>query len=297
MEPREGAPAVQAVTFDHACVGCGYNLRGLVRDGVCPECGKPVADSLHGNLLRFASPGYLASLHSGVFLVLASIIAQILCIVLMVIATILGLVFARPQPGASSSAFISTFIIVTNGLAALLTFVTLYGWWKLSEPDPGYEGRDDASQARRWLRALVIVQAIGTVMGYVLSLFFPMAISGLLAALGIGSGAGATSGTAVGAGILLGVVAILLAIVINLAWIASFFLQMVYVRWLAVRVPDGWIDRRAKLLLWLGPLLYVVGSFCVGIGSLVALILYWNMLDRLREGLKGIRIAQGSLKA
>ena len=31
---------------DHACVGCGYNLRGLPFDHRCPECGKPCAESV-----------------------------------------------------------------------------------------------------------------------------------------------------------------------------------------------------------------------------------------------------------
>ena len=28
------------------CVGCEYNLRGVAMEGACPECGRPVADSV-----------------------------------------------------------------------------------------------------------------------------------------------------------------------------------------------------------------------------------------------------------
>jgi hypothetical protein len=28
-----------------ACIGCGYNLRGLSHEGRCPECGRAVTDS------------------------------------------------------------------------------------------------------------------------------------------------------------------------------------------------------------------------------------------------------------
>jgi hypothetical protein len=35
------------------CLSCGYSLEGLERDGVCPECGTPVADSLRKSALGF----------------------------------------------------------------------------------------------------------------------------------------------------------------------------------------------------------------------------------------------------
>ena len=63
---------------DRACVRCGYNLRGLPRAGVCPECSTPVADSLRTKILKYSSPEYLAKLHRGVFLVQTAIIIQIL---------------------------------------------------------------------------------------------------------------------------------------------------------------------------------------------------------------------------
>ena len=31
---------------DILCEGCGYTLNGLPEDGRCPECGKPVAESI-----------------------------------------------------------------------------------------------------------------------------------------------------------------------------------------------------------------------------------------------------------
>jgi len=40
------APAPAAVDVDLPCVGCDYNLRTRPRDGVCPECGLPVRETL-----------------------------------------------------------------------------------------------------------------------------------------------------------------------------------------------------------------------------------------------------------
>ncbi len=39
-------PTQDTLSFDLACVGCGYNLRSLRRDGDCPECGRPIRDTL-----------------------------------------------------------------------------------------------------------------------------------------------------------------------------------------------------------------------------------------------------------
>ena len=45
------APALPALASDLACRKCGYHLRGLPTNGMCPECGTPVAISLRGPLL------------------------------------------------------------------------------------------------------------------------------------------------------------------------------------------------------------------------------------------------------
>jgi hypothetical protein len=69
------------VPEDLACIRCGYNLRTLREDGVCPECGDAVAESLRyrgrltprqlqqrklryalANVLAFYAPGLLVPL-------------------------------------------------------------------------------------------------------------------------------------------------------------------------------------------------------------------------------------------
>ncbi len=66
---------------DAICLQCGYSIRGLPHGGRCPECGTPIQRSLQGNLLRYSSPAYLATLNRGVFLILAAIAAQVICVV------------------------------------------------------------------------------------------------------------------------------------------------------------------------------------------------------------------------
>lgn len=45
-------PGMDRVLTNCACIGCGYNLRGLTRDGCCPECETDVEQSLRGNELE-----------------------------------------------------------------------------------------------------------------------------------------------------------------------------------------------------------------------------------------------------
>lgn len=53
------------VTIDAPCARCGYNLRGLMCDGRCPECAAPVEHSLCGDELIHASPEWIDTLARG----------------------------------------------------------------------------------------------------------------------------------------------------------------------------------------------------------------------------------------
>ena len=54
-----------AFTGHAPCNQCGYDLHGLPLDGHCPECSRPVALSLQGDELRFASTPYLETISKG----------------------------------------------------------------------------------------------------------------------------------------------------------------------------------------------------------------------------------------
>ncbi len=56
----------EPLTRDTPCIHCGYNLRGLVPGGMCPECGHAIDESLRGDLLRFANPNWLRRVRLGV---------------------------------------------------------------------------------------------------------------------------------------------------------------------------------------------------------------------------------------
>jgi hypothetical protein len=58
------------IPCDLPCVSCGYNLRTLRRNAMCPECGAPIRDSLRLQLLHFAPREWLDRLFRGAVLTL-----------------------------------------------------------------------------------------------------------------------------------------------------------------------------------------------------------------------------------
>ena len=101
--PRRG----QRVGEDLACAGCGHNLRGAAVAGNCPECGRPVGQTLHGTAVdpgeRDAAADAMRSLAKSYLLSAGAPLALVACIgpVLLVLAgiglaqRIIGLVGAR----------------------------------------------------------------------------------------------------------------------------------------------------------------------------------------------------------
>jgi hypothetical protein len=63
---------------------------------------------------------------------------------------------------------------------------------------------------------------------------------------------------------------------------------MLYVRWLAPRIPSPAIEGRAKLYMWLLPVIYIIGFCAIGLGPVVATIMYFLLLNEVRIRLRNI---------
>ena len=82
----DGAPGqTSVVTDDLHCRVCGYNLRGLPRDGFCPECGEPVSHAHGPPLLRYADRKWVAALALGVRLLLFGGLSTVFGVVLLAV--------------------------------------------------------------------------------------------------------------------------------------------------------------------------------------------------------------------
>lgn len=245
------------VNRDVPCVGCSYNLRGLPIHRNCPECGEPISNSATGILLEDAPPEYVMKIRGGLSLVLNGILAAI---VFGLLAGVMGFAFAGQHTWLVPLLNIGGFIVGA---------VMLLGYWKFTEPDPVMEAIEQPTADRKVIRVTLMV-SLGV---SVLQLF-----TGLLVQTGSAGNSAALPASVLG--IALGIISLVL-------WVIQFISVMNYTAWIGGRVPDEFVVRRAKMYRWLLPVIYVVGAIVV-IGPLIALIMYWNLLDRVRKHLKSI---------
>lgn len=239
-----------SVPEDVVCLRCGYPLRGLDESGDCPECGAAIGRSLHGNLLHFSSPSYVATLHRGVFLIVAGIAGQV---VLSLFASVL-----------TATTVID---IGVDSLGIIMNAMILIGWWMFSTPDPAFIGVAQGTTARGVVRTALVVEIAVTI--------------ALFATGSLTTAASSLSSTVV-----------VLTVIIVVVSVVRFFAAMMYLRWMAPRIPSVEIDARARQLMWLGPLLLTVGLLLCGLGPLIALVLYWLLLNWVRLALKHVHEIQ-----
>lgn len=225
--------------------------------GLCPECAEPVASSLRGNLLQFSSPDYVRTLYRGVSLVLWSILLDI---VAFVGSTLAGFVLSSIGSGTlrASVAFLMQLTMLSTAIMAA------YGWFLLSEADPAFQGNDPGTRPRKVVRASTIAYAAGSLLSFVLEStnIVPPTLAGTL------------------------------GILTMIVFIVRYFSSMLYIQWLAPRLPNERVLLRARRMMWLGPMLMTLGLLLIGLGPIIALVLYWNMLDWVRQDIRRILLEQ-----
>ncbi len=255
------------VEVDRNCIQCGYNLRGSPLAGKCPECGTDVSRSLQGILLQYASPDYQRSVESGLGLVLNGILVSIVLVVVNILLAFAG----------------GGWVVIVGAALGLIPQVMLVlGYLRYTTPDPQFVGTETPDAARNLARIAVLVGAGCALVQFLLQL-------GLLA--GGNAAVGGASGAS-GLGMVLAGALAVVSLLSLVAWAVQFFAVIKYTRWMAKRVPDGWIVDKTKLYIWLLPVLATVGALVL-IGPLIALVLYWNLHHRLRKQVQSI-IATGS---
>lgn len=212
---------------------------------------------------------YLSLVHRGTVVVQGVIIVQLL----------MGLCYGALVPGLTSAGItLPAWVdMATTAVGFVLSCLLICGWWMLTSPST-----ESMSRSRRWVRALVVFSAVA--LGVRTTLLFmgggsigPNGIPNFSRPLDIAFWS--------------------VMALESLVSLAAYFPQLLYLAWLARGVPDEPMRRRAMLLLWLGPLLMTVGLVLLGLGPLIALVLYWNLLDKFRKVFKSIRAGHGRLDA
>ncbi len=123
------------------CRTCGYNLRGLRRDGRCPECGTPVVQSTSGDSLRYVPRAWLRRVEFGAAIAANSLIGEVIAVILAAVA--------------AESRVSVWFLLVLVGapFVALLS-----GLWLYATPEGG---RLEPRMCPRWrIRAGVVATAL-----------------------------------------------------------------------------------------------------------------------------------------
>lgn len=239
------ATTTQTLLSDRRCVSCGYNLRGIAVAALCPECSRPVADSLRGELLQYADAAFIQKLLKGCNLIIWSWWAILIA---GLAASVLG--FAIPSIASQANA-------TADVVYAALSLTILLGYFLLTEPDPQLESEESPKSARRIVRSAAILS-------------FVLELSST--ALGV-----ALSGNAMG-GPMLSSALLVLDCVWTVGLIIQFFAMLSYLRWFANRVPDRHMQRLAKRYRWLLPVL----SFTIILPLLMYLMLLARLRTHLR---------------
>ncbi len=120
---------VGRLDMDLPCVGCDYNLRGLLPDGACPECGKPVAFATRLVKLGRRDPLYLRRVAIGLqWLIagMAAVVAAGLCSPLTY--------YFHENPTARERVDQSTMALLTAG--AVLIIIGAFSVTTPHEPGP-----------------------------------------------------------------------------------------------------------------------------------------------------------------
>lgn len=238
---------------------------GLLKSGVCPECGTSVEQSLAGDLLRFSSPRYLRTLHAGTALVLAGLTANVLSVLIGIVTAAVRSAAATRDPASSPAYLACLGAAVLTGAASML--LSPIGWWLLSARDPGLLSRDEGVSSRRMVRISVLAHAAcaGAALPYAEWPAFRIAIATIDPT---------------------GALAFAVGVSRLIAFLVWFFASMQYIARLARRVPDPALCKQATAFAWLGPLLSVVGACVLFLGPIVAMILYVVLLVRVRVALR-----------
>jgi len=141
------------VAVDAMCVNCGYNLRTLHRDSVCPECAHPVIHSIQQYFLRFAPPAWVKGLARGLLLVLIALAGMIVAGPLVALG--IGGSFLVSSPTAmlaQPTSLLHTMAVVQFAVNGVLTSLVICGLVLLTRREPAPATRSDHGAARRVLR-------------------------------------------------------------------------------------------------------------------------------------------------
>jgi len=140
----ESVSTAEPLTRDTPCIHCGYNLRGLIGGGMCPECGHAIAESLRGDLLRFANATWLRKVRLGIKMHLWA-----LCLIFIL--------------GIAKSVTINAGLLPATIWQALYWFnfvLDTWGVFALTKQEPRQRLAEKATSIRYLLRRMICLSVV-----------------------------------------------------------------------------------------------------------------------------------------
>jgi len=250
------------------CVKCGYDLKGLPEDGVCPECGEAVRNSLSIELLGHLPAEQLRALRRGAGYVQWGVV---------VFGVSVPLAFMRPAVLPTGAGWVGAILPVVAHVASVV--LTAIGWWILTEPrGPWWTGavRKRGNLIRMLTITVVLMDTLRGVLMLAGGDAFPL--GAYRNVMGGDPWRIANTGAFFIAG---------------LSGLARFFLSTNLILDYAKRMPSTQLAKQARSARVAVPVLGIVGAALCGIGPVIAWALYLGLIDNFRWSLKLVAWRKG----
>lgn len=170
LPPQPGlVDAEQRLATDVPCIGCGYNLRSLPADGLCPECGRPVPPSLElfARRLSFGDPTWLLEVCRGLNWLLVAL--GILVVLTFVVPVILNILFVVTAPAGTFGRFgPGLAVMILQWVSQLLALgIGIFALVKVTTPEPEQPTPPRGDRARRLTRWMLVALPVSVLYGFV----------------------------------------------------------------------------------------------------------------------------------
>ena len=228
-----------------------------------------------------AAPGeYLRALHRGLTLMLVAFAISI-AVTCPFFITYFFLILTRTAMEA--------IVPLAMGFSILMMLVGIIGWigkYLLTVPDPRGVWNESFENYRRVLRGLLWIHVLMApiALGLAYMAWSSMSSAGSIPTGIPASGPSSPFGLEFFARMLLQLVAVVLSF-------ANIVFLMLYFEQIGMRLHDPWIAARAKMLVWLVPVLMLL--FCTIVGPIAAVVLQVQMYWRVRGRVGGLVRAGG----
>ncbi len=177
--PREAIPisgprdTPEHIAEDVLCKQCGYNLRTLSTESVCPECGTAVRHSLVGFYLRFAPLVWVRRVRRGLSILILSILLQVLAglvVAAWVVVQTLPALSSGPPPSGGLPFDMQHTVALGTLLGIPVAVLQIVGLLLLTARNPEQPPDQGPAPVRVWIRRSLWLYAAAPLLSWAMVL-------------------------------------------------------------------------------------------------------------------------------